>query len=387
MKDQPKNLPKQPGVYLFKNNKGEVLYVGRAVSLKQRVANYFQKGLDPRISEMVEKASQLKHYETETLLEAVILEANLIKKHWPKYNIREKDHRSFVYIVIPKTDYPKPFISRQRELQKFPAKADVFGPYQSYSIAKKALRIIRRVFPYSDYKCKPFSGKPCFDYQIGLCPGLCVGALTKEDYHQNIKNIILLLSGKKKRLLKKLEKENPDQIKALRHIQDVSLVSKENNLAAGLYRIEGYDISHLSGKESFGAMVVFTDNRPDKNEYRLFKIRKAPKSDDLRALEEVLERRLNHTEWTLPDLILVDGGKPQVDYLSDLFKRLNVKIPLVGLSKYKDKDKLVFQKLTKKSAKDLIRSMKPVLVKVRDEAHRFSGKASRRKRKKIISTP
>ena len=188
--DQAKKLPLSPGVYFFLNKKNEILYIGRAVFLRKRVLNYFQKNIDSRVAEMIRSASNIKFKKTGTLLEAVILEANLIKKHWPKYNVKEKDNRSFIYIVIPKTDYPKPIIVRGRELEKFPsATAKIFGPYQSLSLVKSALKIIRKIFPYST--ClpakalakagRPFSDQPCFYYQIGLCPGLCIGAISKKE--------------------------------------------------------------------------------------------------------------------------------------------------------------------------------------------------------------
>ncbi|TFG35136.1 MAG: hypothetical protein E4H47_02195, partial [Parcubacteria group bacterium] len=295
---QVKKLPESPGVYLYLDKKGVILYVGRAINLKKRALQYFQKNLDPRISEMVDRSFKIKQIKTDTVLEAIILEANLIKKHWPKYNVKEKDNRSFIYIVIPKTDYPRPFIVRERELEKFPSKAHIFGPYQSLSLVQNALRIIRRIFPYS--KCRPFSGKPCFDKQVGLCPGLCTGEVSKIDYQKNIKNIILLLSGKKKKILRQ---------EGLRHIEEVSLLTQENyNIGQKPQRIEGYDISHLTGKEPYGSMVVFIDGEPDNSLYRLFKIKQAPKNDDIRALEEVITRRFNHLEWRFPDLVLVDGG-------------------------------------------------------------------------------
>jgi len=167
------------------------------VNLRRRVKNYFDTNLEPRLQEMVSLASKIKYQKTDNLLEAIILEANLIKKYWPKYNIRERDNRSFVYIVIPKQDFTKPMIVRGRELKKFPAsKAEIFGPYKSLTTTETALKIIRRIFPYST--CQINSGKPCFDYQIGLCPGACFGAISKEDYQKNIENIILLLKGRKR---------------------------------------------------------------------------------------------------------------------------------------------------------------------------------------------
>lgn len=376
---QAKKLPLSSGVYLFLDKKGKVLYVGRAVSLRKRALNYFRKDLDPRIKEMISLAKKIKRQKTETILEAIILEANLIKKHWPKYNVKEKDNRSFLYLIIPKTDYPRPLIIRQRELQGFSTtKAKIFGPYQSFSLLKNALRIIRRLFPYGT--CQPFSGKPCFNYQIGLCPGLCLGKISKKDYQKNIKNIILFLSGHKKRLLKKLQKENPEKAKSLKHIQDAALIKNEFEIGNFAKRIEGYDISHLTGKEPIGAMIVFIDGQPDNSQYRLFKIRKAPKNDDLRALVEVIERRFNHPEWPRPDLILIDGGRPQVNYIFQTLKNLHINIPLIGLSKFKA-DQLVFPPKTKKSLKELAQNIKPILLRVRNEAHRFSLKSSRRQRR------
>ena len=377
---QTRRLSLKPGVYLFLDRQGKVLYVGRAISLRKRVMNYFQKNSDPRIKEMIASAAKIKHYQTGNLLEAIILEANLIKKYWPKYNIRERDNRSFLYIVIPNADYSRPFVVRQKELISLGKDAKVFGPYKSLALINTSLRIIRRIFPYST--CRAGSGKPCFDYQIGLCPGACTGVISKADYQKNIDNLILFLKGKKKQLMKKLKKENPFQLNSLKHIQDVALLSKEDiylPFTEKIIRIEGYDISHLTGKETFGSMVSFLNGVPNKNYYRLFKIKEASANDDLRALEEVIIRRFHHPEWPLPDLILIDGGWPQVDYVSRTLKRLKTNIIMVGISKFAN-DRLVFQKGTKKSTKNLLTMMKGTLLKVREEAHRFALKASRRRR-------
>ena len=373
-----KELPKGSGVYSFISPKGVVLYVGKATSLKQRVSHYFDKGLEPRIKEMVASAKELKTIETDTVLEALILEANLIKKYWPKYNIKDRDDRSFIYIAIPKGDFPKPIVGRERELKTLAPKGHIFGPYQGSRTVREALKIIRRVFPYST--CQPNSGKPCFDYQIGLCPGLCIGKINQKEYNKNIKNIILLLQGEKSKLIHKLEKENPEKAQALKHIQDVALIHDDGLLPKALYseeRIEGYDISHLTGKETYGAMVVFRNGESDNREYRLFKIKNSPASDDLRALQEVIERRLNHPEWPYPDLFLIDGGRPQIHFIEKLFKEKKIKIPLVGLSKYGG-DELVFGKHLSKALKDNLTSQKQLLKRVRDEAHRFANRGRKR---------
>ena len=380
LSDHVKSFPDSSGVYRFLDAQGGILYIGRATSLRKRGSNYFTNRIDARIAEMVSLAADIRYEQTDTVLEAIILEANLIKKYWPKYNVKDKDNRSFLYIVIPKTDYPKPLVVRHRELEKFSAiKADIFGPYQSITLIKNALKIIRRIFPYST--CVPNVGKPCFDHQIGLCPGICVGAITKKDYQKNIKSVILLLSGKKELLLKRLAKEYPEKAVSLRHIQDVSLITRDELVqeVPGAHRIEGYDISHLTGKETYGSMVVFTDGEADKEQYRLFAVRDAAASDDLHALEEVVTRRFRHDEWDLPDLIMIDGGRPQVDHIAGVFRTYNITVPMVGISKYSG-DALVFPLGTKQSVRALAETLKPVLLRVRDEAHRFALRSSRRKR-------
>jgi len=377
LKNKLKTIPKQPGIYFWQDKAGQVLYVGRATSLKSRLSQYFQKNIDPRIAEMVDSAADLKYETTETLLEAIILEAKNIKKYWPKYNIVDRDDRSFIYVVIPKTKYPKPLIVRGTDLKKFPAsRAKVFGPYQSFHLLQTALRLIRRVFPYGT--CTPNSGRACFDYQIGLCSGACIGAITSRDYQKNINNIILLLSGEKKRLVNKLKRENPDKIKALKHLQDVSLLAREEDLSeAKINRIEGYDISHLTGKESYGSMVVFENGEATRSEYRLFKIKEAPEGDDERALAEVLLRRFKHPEWINPDLIMIDGGTPQISFLTKIFKTNNINVPLIGISKFGG-DKLVFTTGAKKPLRDLADNIKPTLLKIREEAHRFANYGRKR---------
>lgn len=378
-----KELPVKPGIYMFIDKTGDILYIGRATFLRKRVANYFRKDIDRRIQEMVSQAVKIRHHETDSVLEAIILEANLIKQHQPKYNIKDKDQRSFIYIVIPKkVDFPRPIIVRERELKRYPQdSAHVFGPYQSYYVIRQLLKAVRKIFPFST--CTPNSGKPCFNYQIGECPGICIGAVSKKEYQDNIKNMILLLSGEKRRLITKLKKTNPDLIWALNHVHDVALLSRDDLSASyDAHRIEGYDISHLTGQETVGAMVVFTGGEADKNEYRLFNI-KSVGNNDLHALAEMLTRRFNHPEWARPDLILIDGGRPQIDYVIKALRELNIEIPIVGLSKFAG-DMLVFPAGTKKELRELAEGLKRTLQQVRDEAHRFGRLASRRQRSKRV---
>jgi len=405
-KDQAKKFPLSPGVYRFIDKNGGILYIGRATNLRGRVSHYFGKDIDRRIGEMVSLAKNVRCQKTDSILEAIILEANLIKKYWPKYNIKDRDDKSFTYLVIPKGDYPKPLFIRGRELEKFPtANVNIFGPYQNAALLRKALKIIRRIFPYST--CVPNSGRPCFDYQIGLCPGVCLGAISKKDYQKNIKNLILFLSGDKKRLFKKLKTENPEAIIALKQIQDVALIINDEQPSnchllrhrhSGIplkrdkegtdgeykdFRVEGYDISHFAGKETYGSMVVFKNGQPDKSQYRLFKIKTAPASDDLAALTEMITRRLKHLEWPMPDLMVVDGGLPQVRQVYKIFKVGKVDVSFVGISKLQN-DILVFPPGITKTFRELVEASKRMLLQVRDEAHRFANMARKRKMGKTL---
>jgi len=377
LKKKLNNIPKKSGIYFWLDKKGIVLYVGRATDLKGRLSQYFQKDIEPRIAEMVDSAHDIKYEVTETLLESIILEAKNIKKYWPKYNIQDRDDRSFIYVVIPKKEYTRPLIVRGTDLKKFPrTKARVFGPYQSFYLLQNALRLIRRIFPYGN--CQPNSGRACFDYQIGLCPGACIGAISAAAYKKNIDSIILLLAGEKKRLIKKLMKDNPDKIKALRHLQDVSLLTRAEDLTeAKIGRIEGYDVSHFQGRESYGAMAVFENGEATRSEYRLFKIKEAPVGDDERALAEVLIRRFKHPEWPRPDMIMIDGGSPQISFLTRTLAAINIRIPLIGISKFGG-DKLVFSAGAKKPWRDLANNIKPTLLKIREEAHRFANYGRKR---------
>jgi len=377
LKEKIKKMPSSPGVYMFLDENKKVLYVGRAASLKNRLLNYFQKNLDPRIKEMVSLAKDIKIKKTSNLLEAIFLESSLIKKFWPKYNIKDKDDKSAVYIVITEDEFPKILILRGSDLNKVLVKNEnIFGPYKSLSIVKTALKLLRRIFPYS--LCKPNIGYPCFDYQIGLCPGVCIGKISKEQYLKNIENIRLILQGKMKNLIKKLKKEKPEKAFALKHIQDVALIGKnEKNINSKFSRIEAYDISHFYGKGTYGSMVVFEDNKIRKDQYRIFKIKEAPAHDDLRALKEVILRRLKHKEWKYPNLIVIDGGKPQLNFILKTFEENKIKIPLIGISKLAG-DKIVFPPKIKKELKIAIESSKEILLQLRNEAHRFALKFNKK---------
>ncbi|MDO8493491.1 MAG: hypothetical protein Q7S19_03045 [bacterium] len=352
-------LPDSPGVYFFKKGKG-ILYIGRATSLQSRVRSYFNKEtINSRgafIAGMVAEATSLVCRQTDSVLEAIILEAELIKKYQPRFNSKEKDNKSFYYIVVTAENFPRVLMVRGRNLEMkdndFKIKK-LFGPFPSGTELKEALRVIRKLFPFRD-KCLPNSGRSCFNRQIDLCPGVCIGEVSRVEYKKQTKKIELFLSGKKKTVISLLKKEmnifankreferaeiTKRKIFALEHIQDVSLIKRESAILPDfgeknkIFRIEAYDIAHQSGTNNVGVMVVLENNEPNKEEYRKFKIRGDYPSDDLRSLREVLERRLNHPEWRFPDLIVVDGGKLQVAVAEDIMKRDGLLIPIVGVVK------------------------------------------------------
>ena len=358
-------LPDSPGVYFFKRGK-DILYIGKATSLRSRVRSYFGRNLldarGPLVSEMVSKADEITFTETDSVLEALLLEAELIKKFQPRYNTDEKDDKSFSYVVITSEEFPQVFLVRGKEID-FKKLSTLnfklltyFGPFPNGLQLKAALKIIRKIFPYRDDKCKPNQGRPCFNRQIGLCPGVCTGEISKQDYAKTIRNVRLFLSGKKKLILKNLEREmkaaakirafeRAGEIKktvfALRHIQDVSLLTYENH-ANGYekirkveqsFRIEAYDVAHISGTDVVGAMAVLQNGTAEKSDYRKFKIRGGFGNNDIAGLKEIIERRLSHAEWPLPNLFVADGAEAQKSAIESLLAARKLSIPVVAVTK------------------------------------------------------
>ncbi len=398
------NLPDGPGVYFFKNGKGEILYIGKATSIKDRVRSYFGKDLiftrGPIIQKMVLDAKRVTSIQTDSVLEALILEANLIKKHLPKANVREKDDKSYNYIIVTKEDFPRVLILRGRDIpREYPLEKRLYmiGPFPEGKMLKLGMIIVRKIFPFRD-KCSVGYGKPCFNRQIGLCPGVCTGEINKNDYKKIIKNLILFFEGKKSRLVSNLNKqmkshararqfEKANDIKktifALEHIQDISLIKEEPGLnleGKGSFRIESYDVAHISGKEMVGAMVVIEGGKAHKSDYRKFKI-KALKGGDVGALTEVLERRFNHKEWPMPDLIAVDGGLAQRNAAFKVISKNKFIIPVVSVVKdknHKPKDVEGDGFFIKKHRKEILLG--------NAEAHRFAIAFHRKLRQKTFLT-
>jgi excinuclease ABC subunit C len=393
-------LPDRPGVYFFKHKK-QILYIGKATSLCNRVKSYFGKDLietrGPLLVDLIFKASKIEWIATESVLEALILEAELIKKYQPYYNTREKDDKSFNYVCITEEKLPKVVIMRGKNV-KHSVFNKIYGPYTSGLQLREAVKIIRRIFPFLDDKSKNYLE---FYKQINLVPDLNDRKL----YMQNIRNIKLFFSGKKKQILKNLKKEMKEyaknrefekageikrQIFALQHINDIALLKSETMRVTDVgipqsesptsvtsMRIESYDIAHMGGKNMVGVMTVVENGEAVKSEYKKFKIRTQINTNDTGALAEVLERRLAHTEWQYPSLIVVDGGVAQLHAGMSVLKKLGIKIPMVALlkdEKHKPKDILFSLRSDLKGAQGptLIKKYKREILLSNSEAHRFA---------------
>ena len=399
-------LPDEAGVYLFKKGK-DILYIGKATSLKDRVRSYFSNDLianrGPLIVDMVFQAENVGFIKTDSVLEALILESNLIKKYQPKYNTKEKDDRSYNYVVITKEDFPKVLIERGRVLKSYDAKKlqASFGPFTNGTQLKEALKIIRKIFPFLDNYSNKKTGYK-FYKEIGLAPEI-IGNDAKKDYAKNIKNIKLFFEGKKQNILKNLAKEMKILVKkqefekankikktifALNHIQDVTLI-KEDGFSRKrpdlegrkVFRLEAYDIAHISGTNTVGVMTVVENGVVNKSEYRKFKINESTQND-IAGLGEVLKRRFNHPEWSFPDIIVVDGGIAQKNLAE---KTINSpgsetsKLAVVAVTKdERHRPKMIMGR------EDVIQKYKREILLANNEAHRFAIKYHREKRAKII---
>ncbi len=350
-------LPDTPGVYFFRDVEGNILYIGKATSLADRVRSYFSSDLvtsrGVRLVSMVTAAHTVTFQQTDSVLEALLLESRLIKKHTPPYNAKEKDNKSFACVVVTKEDFPRILVVRSRDFEKSFTRKDVqavYGPFASLTTLKDALRIIRKMLPFRD-KCIPGAGTPCFNAQIGLCPGVCSGTISSAVYKRQVRTIMKLFEGKKTEVKKLLEKEMEgyarqklfekaakvrNSIFSLDHIKDINLIKDEDitSFKTTDFRIEAYDVAHISGTSRVGVMVVLEGKEKVKNEYRKFKLPEQI-NDDYAGLRELLIRRFGHPEWRFPDLIVFDGG-PQHKHLGEkVLAELGLLIPSVAVVKDK----------------------------------------------------
>lgn len=372
-----------PGVYIFKDQTGKVLYVGKSINVRERLKQHLVSPYD-KAKAIVSAAKKIEVIPVSSELEALLVEAKLIKKNLPRYNSAAKDDKHPLYIKITAEVYPKVQTSRKEE-----GKATYFGPFPSSAAVRSVLRQVRRIFPF--HSQNKIGKQPCLYSHIGLCkpcpayieqikdqksPAMrCSLIKMKEEYKKNIKRIQELLSGKSRSLHKTLGREMKqaargedfetaakirEQIRRLEYITAPYKNPKEylenpnlledirHNEAKSLYnllkphfrrltypkRIECFDISHLSGENATSSMVTFTKGESDKNFYRHFKIRTKDSHDDYLMVKETLQRRFRHLDdWGKPDLIIIDGGKGQVGAARLVLKEYAVRIPVIGLAK------------------------------------------------------
>jgi len=409
-----KKLPDKPGIYLYRDITDKIIYIGKAINLKKRVSQYFQRddALGIKTSALVGQINSISFKTVESEIEALVLESSYIKKYKPKYNSLLTDDRSYLYICITKDEYPKVYSVHKSTV---PANSELFGPFPNASAVKSILKTIRRLFPF--YGKKPHSKTECLYCHLHLCPG---PNPNKTEYLQNIKNIKKILNGKFKTVGRQLKKDmllasqNEDyetaiqarnQLEALNYIttgwHNLSSLFESTNLPqdetssalnglktvlkpyfpslSNLNRIECFDISQMGTSHFVGAMTVFEEGMLQNGQYRKFKIYSKITPDDQYMMKEVVYRRLKHPEWGTPDLIVVDGGKPQVSACIPL-----TAIPLFGIAKK-------FETITIRSNNDWVEINLPknsnslkLLQNLRNEAHRFANKFRKDLMKKSI---
>ncbi|HEY4521966.1 MAG TPA: GIY-YIG nuclease family protein [Candidatus Paceibacterota bacterium] len=417
-------IPQSPGVYFFKNSRGIILYVGKATNLKARLSSYFQKNQKSlKIKSLLNEASSISWNILNSETEALIKESELIKKYQPKYNVLMRDDKQYFFVAITKETYPRIFLTHQPTKNYKLSTIDYIGPFTDGAALKSVLKLLRRIFPYCT--CKNTHKNLCLNARIGRCLGYCCtktmdhGPRTK-NYSENISSIKKILSGKNKSLLKTLNVEMKkasldqlyenaailrNQIRALEkifaHKEMISRDIVSENIKAisalesilkikNINRIEAYDIANIQGKYAYGSMAVFINGTPAKDLYRIFKIKTVQGSNDMAMLKEVITRRFQHKEWKYSDVILVDGGKQQLNAVSPpLQGGAGGGIKIIALTKNKKHigDHIYISGHTQPLPLDTIPSpLKNLLINLDSEAHRFAIKHYRQSHRNMLTS-
>lgn len=430
-----RDIPLYPGVYIFRDKSNKIIYIGKALNLKRRLLSYFTKPepaaftgkgasnrkiqdtdlcRSERIYTDKKKITGIARIEwkiTGSEIEALVLESQLIKKYKPKFNILMRDDKNYFFAAVTKEQFPKIYITHQRE-----GNCQYIGPFTDGSALKSTLKYLRTVFPYCTCR-KTHKGK-CLNAHLGRCLDYCcnknVIANHPREYKKNINSIIKILKGQRKSLVKNLraemkkkaQKQDFEQAAELRDkIENLEKIfahkrvirpekisthsynlSKElKNLLStsnSIRRIEAYDIANIQGKSATASMVVFSNGVPDKKEYRRFKIRLTERPDDITMVREVINRRLKHVKcglskslhkdyWAKPDLILVDGGRPQLNVALEEIIKNKLNIPVIALAK---KDEKIYIYRKKPIRLPVNSPLLNLFRYLRDEAHRFARK-------------
>jgi len=424
-------LPTTPGVYLYKDASDSVIYIGKAVNLKRRVKQYFNKKHthSPKTQQLIDHIVAIDHINTITEFDALLLEANLIKTYQPKYNSIAKDDKSPIYISIP-FQHSLPTVSLIRKPQTTTDKQHFLaGPFQSTTVARSIMRSIRKCIPFCTQKKR--NGHPCFYTHINLCdpcPSEIIGMKDQQQqtkaiqtYRKNMYKIKRILEGHVLSIIKELEhdmeyeahtnqfekaailRDRINHIKQLlgthfdpsMYVDDaVSIGETLNSEMNDLYsivkpaypsctfpnKIECFDISHTAGSDAVGSLVVLQQGIIDRGQYRKFAIKDIKGSNDTEMMYQVILRRLKHPEWPYPDIILVDGGKGQVTAAERALHDLSLPLPVIGLAKLYESIVLRINNIMTLIHLDSTRPCIRLLKRIRDESHRFAVSYHRVKR-------
>ncbi len=406
LKAKLKELPKEPGVYFHKNREGEVIYVGKAAILRNRVRQYFQspERKDAKTRALVAEIDDTDWIVVETEMDALFLESEMIKRYMPKWNILLRDGKTVSYVRIDMKS-AVPYVSMTRNPED--DGAEYYGPYYGRVAIVRALRILRKIFPYYD---KPYTGRKSLNTDLGLTPGIETGKMTPQEYKRNLRRMISYLKGNRKKLIRELERamyaaakrgdyeqaaEFRNQYFGLKGIgtkivfSDKELLDISSDraledlcellrLAKPPVRIEGYDISHQAGMNVVGSMVCFINGAADRTKYRRFKLRKQQNNDPA-SMREVLERRLRHLkDWGRPDLIVLDGSVGQLAAVRDLVAV--EKIPIIGRDKSGDHSRNARVRIVLLEGAEDYRMVElavdshiaKLIARIDDESHRFA---------------
>jgi excinuclease ABC subunit C len=425
LKQKLAQLPTTPGIYFHKNRSGEIIYVGKAAVLKNRVRQYFQKSRysDPKTDLLITEIADTDWIELDSEAEALFLEAEMVKRYMPKYNILLRDDKSSSFVRIDiKSKAPSLTITRR----PMDDGAEYFGPFLSAGPLRKALNYLRKIFPYSTHTTLP--SRACLQYHLGLCPGPETGFYNRDKYLKDLKNIIFYIKGQKDKIIKSLEKDMSqsakhqnyedaailrNRIKNLKSIQNQVIFGDSENVDLSkdhalydLYLLFGlpnparyitaFDISHMQGTNVVASEVVFKNGAADKKNYRKYKMHTAG-NDDFLHMHEVVDRSLKNIQKSkkpYPHLILIDGGKGQLTSAIKACKDNNIEVPIIGITKkyeeiiiHKTKSNIILNdsqlaKLrgaAKDDSTEFIKILLPtgshiikLLQRIRDESHRFA---------------